>query len=376
MTRRFIITCSLIAFILCSSCARGAKGESANLTEADSASTVVSSGWYYVTEAGIHAAKSPADIPQTSFKPWTESVRAVDMTYIDGRPAILVNRLGVMLGKTSQEGARLHRLPREFADATAGGFVAQDGGYGVRLYRNETFYRNGGETDNAEVNASQTPAVIPFLLRFGSNSGIFEPWLYARDLGASEIAHCVALDRVGPKWYASFKSETASRVDFTYLEFDSLPNEESSVKPTIRTIDADSWREAVRPFAFSELPSVLASLFASVPEDASLSIRARGRTEGFAAIWTREGEGQSLSVEAIVGKRQAAALFSDGTFIVSNGSDTKAFKLPKLSPGYAYGVFMIAGESLVAAWEEQRFFETGRTGLLEIALPEGIYWDE
>lgn len=376
MTRRFIITCSLIAFILCSSCARGAKGESATQTENDPAATVVSSGWYYLTEAGIHAAQSPADIPQASFKPWTESVRAVDMAYIDGRPAILVNRLGVMLGKTSQEGAIFHRLPREFADATAGGFVVQDGEYGVRLYRNETFYRNGGENGNAGGNASHTPDVIPFLLRFGGQSGVFEPWLYARDLGASEIAHCVALDRVGPKWYASFKSETSSRVDFTYLEFDSLRIGESSVKPAIRAIDADSWREAVRPFAFSELPSALAALFVSVPDDTALSIRARGLTEGFAAVWTREGEGQSLTVEAIVAKRQAAALFSDGTFIVSNGSDAKAFKLPKLSPGYAYGVFMITAGSLVAAWEEQRFFETGRTGLLEIALPEGIYWDE
>lgn len=51
----------------------------------------------------------------------------------------------------------------------------------------------------------------------------------------------------------------------------------------------------------------------------------------------------------------------------------KAYKLPPLSGGYRYTGFLVSGTVLLAAWEEQRFYETGRAGILEIPLPNEVY---
>ncbi len=372
MTRRSLLPLILLTLALFS-CSRrpgdspsgkgrnGAEAPDPKNGAADSVSEGgTASGWYYFSKNGIHPAPSPAAIPPAGFVPWTEATRVVDMTDIQGKPAFLVNRLGIMVGGT---GSSLYRLPEAYASSTLGGFVRENGNTGIRSYRNTTF------------SGSSEAFTGPFLLRFFPETGRFDPWAYPRDLGANPDAVCVALDRIGPMWYASFKSERDSRVEFLYLEFERLPPGDTGGEgPASRGITADSWRSAVRPFSFEELPEPLARLFSAVPSTAALSVRARVAGSPTAQTWAREGEGEPLEAEAFASDSGAAALFSDGTFVIRTETASRAFRLPRLSAGYSYGCFMIAGSTLIAAWEERRFFETGRAGLLEIPLPDGIYW--
>lgn len=318
------------------------------------------SGWYYFSKEGIHSAASPSAIPSTGFVPWTEATRVVDMTEIDGKPAFLINRLGVMIGG---DGATLYRLPETYASSSVGGFVREGGQVGLRVYRNTTF------SDAA------SSFLMPFVIRFFPETGRFDPWAFPRELGADPESNCVALDRIGSMWYASFKHERDSRVEFLYLELERLPVAASDgERAPARVISADSWRSAVRPFSVSEMTEPLAGLFSSIPKTAALSVRARSPDAPTVQTWAREGTGEPIEAEAIVSGTHAAALFSDGTFVVFTGTETRAFTLPRLSSGYAYGCFMITGPTLLASWEERRFFETGRAGLLEISLPDGVYW--
>ena len=92
--------------------------------------------------------------------------------------------------------------------------------------------------------------------------------------------------------------------------------------------------------------------------------------------YLRKGEGTPVDGTAFIGDGQTAILFADGTFCFQGkGADGKqqTLKLPALSTGYVYSSFLISGKSLIAAWEEQRFFETGRAGILVTTLPDTIY---
>ena len=72
--------------------------------------------------------------------------------------------------------------------------------------------------------------------------------------------------------------------------------------------------------------------------------------------------------------KTAAALFSDGTLYIApadnadNASGIKCIRLPSLNGGYIYTSFIISGEKILAGWEERRFYETGRSGILEVTL--------
>ncbi len=365
MTRRSLLPLFALTLVLLS-CARkpGDTSPKSGLTDADasvSSGSDAPSGWYYFSKGGIHQAASSAAIPPAGFVPWTEATRVVDMTEIQGKPAFLINKLGIMVGGA---GASLYRLPEAYASSTLGGFVREDGQTGIRAYRNTTF---------SEASA---PFPGPFLLRFFPETGRFDPWALPADLGANPESMCVALDRIGAMWYASFKRERDARVEFLYLEFERFPSGQAGGEtPAVRVINADAWRSAVRPFSIAELPEPLARLFDSIPPTAALTVRARAKDAHAAQTWAREGPGEPIAAEAIVSDAGAAALFQDGTFVVRTDADSRAFKLPRLAAGYSYGCFMITGSTLLAAWEERRFFETGRAGLLEIALPDGIYWE-
>ena len=89
----------------------------------------------------------------------------------------------------------------------------------------------------------------------------------------------------------------------------------------------------------------------------------------------REGTGTPVEGRALVSGHETAAPFADGSFYFRPAkSDAKVahLQLPALSRGYVYTDFVIAGKKILAAWEEQRFFETGRAGLLEITLPDAV----
>jgi len=327
------------------------------------------SGWYYFSDRGIHAAQSPSAIPPRPFVPWTEAVRVADMANVEGKPSFLINRLGVMSGPSETEAATLNSDSPILQSVTLGGFTQFDGKTGIRVYRN-SFFSEGSKAGDS-----------PFLLHFAGGSERFSPWLKPADMGISAGAQCVSLDRIGSMWYAAFKTEIKGRVDFAYLEFEGFPSPgpDGADLSGIRKIDADSYRTAVTPFPYSGIPERIAGLLSGIAPDIPVQLHVYSVVRQTVQVWIREGTGPALEGKAITSGEKTAILFPDGTFYLDmgNGSDKPlVLRLPALSPGYVYTWFILSGNTLISAWEEQRFFETGRAGLLEIPLPVGIYWKE
>ncbi len=333
----------------------------ANAASPDAA-TVSGSHWYYFSDSGIHAAASPQEIPARNFRPWTEAVRVADSCVIDGSPVLLINRLGIMTAGTENGGAALHRDEGLFPSYTAGGLYRSEGNTLVRLYRN-SFFSDGAASTSC-------------LARFDGNSGSFTPLLASADFGLSATAQCVALDRIGSMWYASFKDEKDGKVDFTYLEFPAIPASGGKGVEGTRRVSKDDYQKSVTPFPFKDAPESIATLLAPIPEGTAFSLKVRSESADAAQTFVRDGSGTPVEGSAFVSRKGTAALFADGTFYfrpADSGKAASVLRLPTLSRGYVYTDFVLAGKKILAAWEEQRFFETGRAGILEISIPDEVY---
>jgi len=368
MKRTFALLSSLIliASTGCTYRSRAGSSDSGSSQAADAPSAISGSHWYYFSDSGIHAASSPKEIPARVFRPWTEAVRVADSAVISGEPALLINRLGIMTTGTGTEAPALHREASLFPANTAGGIYRSGDSTLIRLYRSRFF---------ADGKADASLPATACLARY--DGGSMTPFLSAPDFGLAASAQCVALDRIGSMWYASFKEESASRVDFTYLEFPSLPDKGNTEGIAgIKRISNETYQKSVSPFAFTDAPQGLVSLLAGIPADTAFSLRVHSRSGESSQTFIKDGEGTPVQGTAFVSGNGTAALFADGSFYFnpeSSGGKITRLKLPTLSRGYVYTDFVLTGKKILAAWEEQRFFETGRAGLLEISIPDEVY---
>ncbi len=362
--KRILLLTAIACAVLSSGCTgRSAPGTGTADTAPEAKTEQKSSGWYYFSDSGIHSAANPSDIPPRTFKPWTEAVRVADAAIISNAPSLLINRLGLL---TAAPGSSAFALKSDslFTSATAGGLYRTDYGAAVRMYRNSFF------SDSASSGSG------PCLALYDESKQSFAAGLNARDLGLGESAQCVALDRIGSVWYASFKNETGGKVDFTYLEFPSFPlrNPETGTYDLsgVRRISSDAYQRSVAPFGWKNAPDQLKELLIQIPDTTGLSIRVYSRSAKSTQVYVRASEAQAVEGTAFVSDDKTAALFADGTFYYkADNSSAKigVLKLPQLATGYVYTWFVLTEKTLLAAWEEQRFFETGRTGLFETPLP-------
>lgn len=362
---------SAIALLLLAGCAHKetatASDDGAVRSDTETAALTNGNGWYYFSDAGIHPAPNPAEIPARAFLPWTEAIRASDTANIGGKPSILINKLGLMTGSSETEASALRCDPL-FKSGTAAGIYDTGSLTAIRFYRN-SFFADG--TDGSDGDGT-------FLASFDGATGAFGREYASRDFGLDPASQCVALDRVGSMWYASFKNETAGKVDFTYLEFEAFPKKTDSSFDLsgLRKITSESYQKSVAPFTWSEAPESLRTILAGIPETTAFSLKTRSDSALSSQTYVKSGEGVPVDGTAYLSDNLTAVLFADGTFLVRSKSASGAItsiKLPAMAQGYVYTYFTVTATTLIAAWEEQRFFETGRAGILVSTLPDGVY---
>jgi hypothetical protein len=376
MKRPLALLISLVLIVSAGCTYRSQAGSSSSMAKGKSADdeagpeSVPISHWFYFSDAGIHAAATPQEIPARTFRPWTEAIRVSDASTISGEPALLINRLGIMTTGNGSGAPSLHTAPL-FPACTAGGIYRSGNDTLVRLYRNSFF-------SDAKAPAPSGEGVC--LVRFDGKLGTFAPTLSAASFGLASSAQCVALDRVGSMWYASFKDESAGKVDFAYLEFPALPEGSretaTGIVDGMRRISSEDYQKSVAPFAFKDAPEALAQLLAGIPAGTAFTVKFHSLALESAQTFIKDGDGTPVNGTAFASDEESAALFADGTFYFRPGKTDGAvsvLQLPALARGYVYTDFVMIGRKLLAAWEEQRFFETGRAGLLEISIPDEVY---
>ncbi len=335
--------------------------------------------WSCFTKDGIQEIESPADIPTTIFRPWTETLRVSGAAKINNKSYFLINRLGLaLLPDSLEKQPELITDAMYFTDTTASNLVSVENNPVFHVYRNSFF----------NSKASESP--LPFLIQYRAENKIFFPLLRVTDLELNPSAETVHLMYDGSSWAAAFKTSTKEKIDFNYLQFFSyepLISLTGMPKPgqiQKQELSIDLFKQIVCNYEFEKAPERVRKLLAQIPQKFSLDLYYSSEKSGTPVNYVRQGAEKALLFKGAVKDFGTCtiALFEDGTtyfsgalpnnYILRNGKPV-VFRLPKLPKGFIYNDFVISGNILYAAWEEEFFYQTARAGFISVDLKKLLY---
>ena len=335
--------------------------------------------WSCFTKDGIQEIESPADIPTTIFRPWTETLRVAGAAKINNKSYFLINRLGLaLLPDSLEKQPELITDAMYFTDTTASNLVSVENNPVFHVYRNSFF----------NSKASESP--LPFLIQYRDENKIFFPLLRVTDLELNPTAETVHLMYDGSSWTAAFKTSTKEKIDFNYLQFFSyepLISLTGMPKPgqiQKQELSIDLFKQIVCNYEFEKAPERVRKLLAQIPQKFSLDLYYSSEKSGTPVNYVRQGAENSLLFKGTVKDFGTCiiSLFEDGTtyfsgalpnnYILRNGKPV-VFRLPKLPKGFIYNDFVISGSILYAAWEEEFFYQTARAGFISVDLKKLLY---
>ncbi len=327
---------------------------------------------YFHTGAGgtiLKPADTVAEIPPVDFLPWTEAVHVADAGFY-GEPVFLVNKCGIYGKDDLTPNAPLPVQHPLFSLASAGGLYHIGNAYNVRMYQNTVF--------SSKTHKKNTC----FLLKRNKSSKMYTVAAESAWLNIPKEAQCTALQQVHNKWYACFKLDDGNAVSFYYLrcnDADALTKEDAFKDVT--AISREEFREAFNPVSYNLLPALLKNMADAVDNTEPLYIRFFPSGAVHNTVFRKPAVSSGTMREisdayAFFSKNEnqepvAALLLADGTLILNSGeTGLKRLQLPVLPRNFVYSYFFLADNRITAAWEEQPFFEVGRSGLFTARLDE------
>ena len=347
--------------------------------------------WFALNKDGYQEVDAPQRASATLKKPWTEALRiscmgqSTEKTPLDisqgGAPRIyaLTNRLGIIV--MSQDSIKVFKDPQFFSERTADKLVFMNGSPIYSVYRNSYF--------NEKISTNQP--FRPFLIQFTADSGVYFPILTYENLSLPTNSEVNDFCWDGKEWFCSIKNYTQTETNFSYLKFRpetallSISPEKNLI--AIQKSSEDEFRRVRSPKDFSAAPARVKNLLKGLPADFDFYAECKdsgGATaRQFIHSQIKNPNEIARSVVQISGT-WIGALFEDGTLYLNgalyankilNNSKNLALRLPKLAQGYKYTDFGFSGATLFAAWEQTDFYETGRSGFLQVDLKPILYKD-
>ncbi len=327
--------------------------------------------WLYFTSGTdrvlLKKVQRVAEIPPVRFIPWTKAVRVVDIGY-DKEPLFLINKCGIYTWDDCIPNAPFAAQHQLFSLASAGGLYRVNDGYSVRIHQNSIF---------SEKKALKN---THFLLRRENGSNVYTPEAEPSALDLPKEAQCTALQQVNNTWYACFKCDDGKSVSFYYRSCDDFADlTKKDAVQYVSTVSKEAFRNACKPNSYRLLPAILKNMADSIENTEPVYIRLFSHDSAHTTFFLKSGSENAngtINAHAIFSKNEnqepfAALLLPDGAFFMNSGeTGVKLLHLPALPDNFVYTAFFIKDNKIIAAWEEQDFFQVGRSGLFTASLDE------
>ena len=317
--------------------------------------------------------------PKCDFLPWTESTRISGIGFFDGDVCFIVNKVGVFsFSSFFSEPLSLFSSPL-FPFFTASGFYNTDIGFLVKSYRN-TMFEGIGSFEEDRL----TDKELPILSRYNPITKDLEAILFPHHFSLPAYSALTELTYSGA-WFASFKLDDGKNVQFRYFKFDNMND---ILNASYKAITSEMFMDAMLPILeddvrFASLPKPLIRLIKTM-EEKSVSIEYfDSNYKSPLKIMRNTGKANNLEdakYEAVAFSnsdeegRLYAILLNNGKLYLYNEKEvsreetSSIYLLPKLPENFSYTYFAIYENVILAGWEEQDFFECGRTGFVTSPL--------
>lgn len=381
----------------------------------------ISSGsfsWFAFNQDNFIRIPKIQSAPTVLQKPWTEAIRIATMALQKPTASetpkayAVVNRLGMI--EFSDDKANLYVDINLFSTRTAVGLVFIDKTPVFSMFKNSLFNEsvnsdspflsiskkaidNYQEKDAAANIYDYTSSKNnPFLVQFDLEQHICFPIVNTNNIALNNMGSPYQITDFsfdGDKFFCSAKKvdEKKDRVQFAYftlipkIPLLTITPETAEKSISIESIEQGVYRASFQYNDFNTAPQRLKDLLSSLPETASFSLDLYTAGGPSPRHYVAGGGGNS-SLVSFRGTAQlcdtyVAVMFLDGTLFFKgslydghllNGGRTFAIRLPKLPAGFVYSSFIITGRTLYAAWEENYFYKSARSGFIKVNLSDVI----
>jgi len=317
----------------------------------------------------LHNIPSISKCPKCDLLPWTESTRISGMGFFDGEACFIVNKVGVF-SVSNLFDQPLDIFPNPlFPFFTASGFYNTDVGFLVKSYKNTMFENIGSFEEDKFINEE-----LPILNRYNPITKDLEPILFPHHFRLPSYSALTELNYNGA-WFASFKLDDGENVQFKYFKFSNIND---ILNASYTPITSEVFMNAMLPILedderFSSLPEPVISLIKSMEEK---SVNIEYFDSNYVSplrVMRNTGKANNLEVakyEAVAFSNSTkngvvyALLLNNGKLYVYNEESPDIYFLPELPENFCYTYVALYDDIIFAGWEEQDFFECGRTGFI------------
>lgn len=346
--------------------------------------------WYYFTNGTYKQIDKLINVPFQQKLPWTEATRISSANNLadegDGnyKAFALVNRLGVIT--FDNEKITVSADINLFNNRTAGNLIFLNNTPIFSVYKSSFF--NDTITDSNYKNNQDQHL---FLVQFDDSAKISYPIINCNNICDETNSEVTDFIWDGLNFICSIKSITDSKNSFSYISFKpnvpllSLSPATTKDNLVISQSSVDTFRKAKEQIEYKQAPERIKSLVAGFSDKLPFSIEVKSAGGVSSRTYENKISGSTekeLQAKAILSQSWSAALFEDGTLFLEGALPGKhilrdgkpvAIRLPKLPANFIYSDFVISGTTMYVAWEESSFYETGRSGFLEVNLDKTLY---
>jgi hypothetical protein len=327
--------------------------------------------WFELGETGPVLISSPAEASLGQYKPWPLSQHIAGMLSWEDSLVLASNREGFIILSPRPDGAAtLYRVsdPANWDAYTIASFYIYKERPTVLLYRDDFFSDPAPPLFAPALSLyrefeAPVPVNVPFLQSpIGGNDSGADTW------------EPVALMRgPGGFWYGRWTQPGSEMPQSRYLRAPGLDEYGDSVS-------VDSYRNAALPEPASGAPPFIADVLANMPLDftdgtGSPALALISPSYVGERLFSAAGAGgfqdtEELSLLCGYYRESPApfllALLPDGRGVFAGKAGISQFRLPLLPENYVYTSAGLAGDALVACWEEQQDFAVGSAGFMVV----------
>jgi hypothetical protein len=347
--------------------------------------------WFAFTKDGFKQVDFPSRALKVDFVPWTESIRVCDAAMAGNGSKgafFLVNKLGML---TFTDGViKLAREVSYFGNSTVDSLiVARD---------TPIFHHFTNDFFNSAADTAKMPRDT-VMISFNPQTQFFYPALLKDDIQLPANAEVTSVAYSQNEWLFQIKQEEdeKSQLDyraFTFFEsdFDAASARSTAARGMLRAITQDEFRKSLESESYAaKAPARLKNLLPAIPNGVSFFLECRFQdvtppklfSVGVNTLAFVSPNSQvEVNGHAVIADTYAAALLEDGTvyfqgaltgYSIYKNNAVTVFKLPELPEGFVYGNCIISGGKFYASWEERRFYETARSGFVQVNLDALLY---
>ncbi len=352
--------------------------------------TEMNHNWYYFTDDGYFKTDKPQNSPYRLQAPWTEVTRisssgtASDVQNQVNKGFAVVNRLGILCFENDR--IVLARDKNLFSDRTAGNLVFLNNTPIFSVYKSAFFNDTITEPNYKNDNSQHF-----FLIQFDDETKVCYPILHCNNLIDEKNSEITDFSWDGLNWYCSIKTISDTKNSFSYVSWKptisllDLSPSNANGNITVKEISQDDFRNTKAQIDYSKAPvrikNMLSSFSSKIPFQIELKY-AGGHSSQTYLNTIPNSTKEELKAKAVISQSWSCVIFEDGTLFIEGALSEKhilrngkavAIRLPKLPAGYVYSDFTISGTTLYVGWEEAAFYQTSRSGFLQVNLEKTLY---